>query len=112
VPKLECVTQPTALQRLLVSGDLSYVLSVGVALDAHDIPHAEEERGLPWAPQTAILVPEADVGRATMIARALQTTPRNGGLAADRRYVVFLRTVVGLFLAGWLAYIIWSVATR
>jgi hypothetical protein len=106
------VTEQPTLRRLLLSGDISYVLSVGVALDAHDIPHVEEERGLPWAPQTAILVPEQAIPLATTIARGLQETPTGGGLATDRRYVVILRIAGGLFLAAWLAYIIWTVATR
>ena len=84
------------LKRLVASGDQSYIASVLVALDAHDIPHVDEARGAPWAPVTAVLVRELDLVRAGEAIEDLQVTTmvQEGGPVGR----VFTRTAILLFV--------------
>jgi hypothetical protein len=65
------------MRQLVTSGDMSYIISVQIALDAEDIPHSDTLRGRYGASlegPNCILVADADHARATLIVSQLQRT--------------------------------------
>jgi hypothetical protein len=94
----------------LSSGDLAYCAAVQIALDAHDIPHADVQRTNPWqVALTDIYIYADDFDRAKAAIGDLQQTPITGPIEGGRRWQRVLMVSGVLFLAVWIAFIINSI---